>query len=467
LFGGSADDGSSAGGNAPGASGGAPGGIGGGADSSHATMGGFLDRRMADAALGPPGGAPEPSLARARTPYHSASQGWARHRFPQAPGRARTPWHDTHPGISAGGTGEYAGGTSGAHFDQRRGPVAAAVADEWRKAGMSEAGIAGIMANITHESAWKTGALEQNPTGAAKRLGGGHGLYQFTGPGEWSGPTGYLAWLKKNYPKASWTDPRLQSRFVIHQIKSGHSGPGLWNRINQGNAGQAAIQFVRGYLRPRADLRRHREAQYARGVPPVSHYTGGATAGAEVGGATGGRGGGFGAGAGAAAAAGDAAAGAAGGASVGGRRQRMPGASLAHVDPRLQEIMEAAATHMPPGYHVRATSGYRPHQSYGFHPKGMAADYQIIGPRGAIPNRGGDPTGMYTRLARAAKGEQQSRYPELTGRFAWGGAFGTVPGGRTSDLMHFDIGGERGHIRERMLRNMTALPGERYGRRGE
>jgi hypothetical protein len=33
--------------------------------------------------------------------------------------------------------------------------------------------------------------------------------------------------------------------------------------------------------------------------------------------------------------------------------------------------------------------------------------------------------------------------------------------------MHFDIGGERGHIRERMLRNMTALPGERYGRRGE
>jgi hypothetical protein len=31
-------------------------------------MGGFLDRRMADAALGPPGGAPEPSLARARTP---------------------------------------------------------------------------------------------------------------------------------------------------------------------------------------------------------------------------------------------------------------------------------------------------------------------------------------------------------------------------------------------------------------
>jgi len=117
---------------------------------------------------------------------------------------------------------------------------------------------------------------------------------------------------------------------------------------------------------------------------------------------------------------------------------------------------------------VQATSGYRPRQSYGFHPKGMAADYQIIDPQGrAIPNRGADPTGMYTRLARAAKGEQQSRYPELTGRFAWGGAFGTVPGGRTSDLMHFDIGGERGHIRERMLRNMTALPGERYGRRGE
>jgi len=191
---------------------------------------------------------------------------------------------DTERGVGTGTekeTGEGAGGALTGKVGPGRTAAAAAVADEWRKAGMSEAGIAGIMANITHESAWKSGMLEQNPTGAAKRLGGGHGLYQFTGPGEWSGPTGYLSWLKKNHPGADWTDPRLQSRFVIHQIKSGHSGPGLWNRINQGNAGQAAVAFVRGYLRPRADLRARRESQYLRGVPDVRHYTGGATAPAE------------------------------------------------------------------------------------------------------------------------------------------------------------------------------------------
>ena len=176
-----------------------------------------------------------------------------------------------------------------------RGAVAAAVADEWRKAGMSEAGIAGVMANIQDESAFKTGMLEKNPTGHAKALGGGHGLYQFTGPGEWSGPKGYLSWLKQNYPGKPWTDPRLQSRFVIHQLKSGHSGAGVWERMKGASAPGAAKEFVRSYLRPRADLRLRREARYGRGIPGVEHYTGGAVAPTGEGGPTGGAGGGIGA----------------------------------------------------------------------------------------------------------------------------------------------------------------------------
>jgi hypothetical protein len=37
-------------------------------------------------------------------------------------------------------------------------------------------------------------------------------------------------------------------------------------------------------------------------------------------------------------------------------------------------------------------------------------------------------------------------HPELAGQFSWGGAHGTqIGGGGPPDLMHFDIGGERGH----------------------
>jgi hypothetical protein len=74
----------------------------------------------------------------------------------------------------------------------------------------------------------------------------------------------------------------------------------------------------------------------------------------------------------------------------------------------------------------------------------------IIRPDGShIPNKGADTTGLYRQFARLAYGEQLTRYPELRSQFAWGGAFGTQTqargGGGPPDLMHFDIGGERGH----------------------
>src|SRR5664280_2106551 len=69
------------------------------------------------------------------------------------------------------------------------------------------------------------------------------------------------------------------------------------------------------------------------------------------------------------------------------------------VDKRIQEIVNAASKHLPEGYSVKMTSGYRganvPNHN------GNAADYQIIGPDGKpLSNRGEDPTGMYQKLAR-------------------------------------------------------------------
>jgi len=123
---------------------------------------------------------------------------------------------------------------------------------------------------------------------------------------------------------------------------------------------------------------------------------------------------------------------------------------LRGVDPRLQEIMTSASRHLPEGYKVQVTSGHSPtHGSPGSqHRRHNAMDVQIIGPDGkAIRNRGPDTTGMYGYLGRAAYTEMLARYPELKGRLAWGGSFGTSGRNpREADLMHYDIGGERGRL---------------------
>lgn len=133
------------------------------------------------------------------------------------------------------------------------------------------------------------------------------------------------------------------------------------------------------------------------------------------------------------------------------------------VDPRIQEIVNAGATHLPEGYSLKMISGFRGAGQANHN--GNAADYQIIGPDGkALSNRGNDPTGMYQLLARYSFGEMLARYPELKGKFAWGGAFGTkLGGGGPRDLMHFDINGERGRYDQFQLRNMGPVPGAKYG----
>jgi len=138
---------------------------------------------------------------------------------------------------------------------------------------------------------------------------------------------------------------------------------------------------------------------------------------------------------------------------------------MERLDPRLHEIMQAASSHLPPGYRAEIVSAGRGAGAAGFHPKGQALDLRILDPQGRpIQHYGEDTSGLYTRTARAAYGEMLARYPGLKGRLAWGGAFGTeIGGGGPPDLMHFDIGGRRGRNVSRHLENMGPLPGATFG----
>ena len=148
--------------------------------------------------------------------------------------------------------------------------VARIVAEEWRRAGMSENGLAGLMANIGEESNF-------NPTlrhPDQPRWGGeahyAHGLYQ-EGGAEWNR---YADWLKKNYPGADWRDPRLQSRFAAENLKKNY--PKVWSGMRDAKDRVSAGElYAGGYLKPRADYLASRKAKFRRnGIPSVEHYTG-------------------------------------------------------------------------------------------------------------------------------------------------------------------------------------------------
>lgn len=142
----------------------------------------------------------------------------------------------------------------------------------------------------------------------------------------------------------------------------------------------------------------------------------------------------------------------AGGGAVAGNMGRMRG-----VNPQLVDVVQAGARTLPEGYTVQPTSGVRPGDR-GYHGSGRASDWQILDPQGnAIPNTGDDPTGLYRQLARGASAYARETYPDMP--LAWGGAFDKRKGGGTGvpDLMHFDLGGDRGNLRpENRLAALTA-----------
>ena len=111
----------------------------------------------------------------------------------------------------------------------------------------------------------------------------------------------------------------------------------------------------------------------------------------------------------------------------------------------LQSVSQEA---LPPGYRAVVTSGNRPGAQVAGtggvsqHALGNAIDVQIIGPNGPIPNTGDDTTGLYEKLATT----MYRVAPQLRGKLAWGGNFTTGPAGGPKDLMHFDLGGDRGRF---------------------
>ena len=126
------------------------------------------------------------------------------------------------------------------------------------------------------------------------------------------------------------------------------------------------------------------------------------------------------------------------------------------ANPRLiRAISGGASLALPDGYSLRQTSGHRPGDR-GYHGRREAADFQIVTPDGkAIPNRGEDTTGLYTRLARGVKTWVAENDPQL--RINYGGAHGTRKGGGgVPDLMHYDTGPDRGNMRPDV--RMSRLP---------
>jgi hypothetical protein len=148
--------------------------------------------------------------------------------------------------------------------------VAKIVRDEWRRAGMSDEGIAGLMQNIMDESGFNPTLRHfDQPKFRGTEAGYAHGLYQ-EGGDEWNH---YAAWLKKYHPGADWRDPRLQSRFAAENLKKNY--PHTWRKMQSGNRYQAAAAYVAEYLNPADRYKYSRMRKYLRGgVGSVEHYAG-------------------------------------------------------------------------------------------------------------------------------------------------------------------------------------------------
>ena len=134
------------------------------------------------------------------------------------------------------------------------------------------------------------------------------------------------------------------------------------------------------------------------------------------------------------------------------------------LNPDLAAAAQAGAGYLPQGYSVRASSGFRPGDPR-FHGKGMAADFEIVGPDGqVIPNAGKDSSGIYRQYAQHVYGWMQQNNPQAAANLAWGGSF-PIPYGRRmgqADLMHFDMGGQRGRWTHLQPQNMGGMRGVDY-----
>jgi hypothetical protein len=155
-----------------------------------------------------------------------------------------------------------------ANIPKNRRAVAGAVVDELRKAGLSDEAIAGILANIGSESSFDPTLRHPDQPKYGGEAHYAHGLYQ-EGGAEWNN---YARWLRENHPGESWQDPRLQTQFLIHRLRTGY--PKLWEKLKHSGRTGAAIAFLREYLKPAQRHQNERSRQYQKGLPGVEDYTG-------------------------------------------------------------------------------------------------------------------------------------------------------------------------------------------------
>lgn len=107
----------------------------------------------------------------------------------------------------------------------------------FKKQGFSDAGTAGIMANLYHESGYKS---EQ------KQLGGGPGR----GLAQWEGPR-FTALQKFSRERSKpWTDMQTQLDFIMHEMKTNHNSNFIEHFKSSTNAYNSAAKFENEFERP-------------------------------------------------------------------------------------------------------------------------------------------------------------------------------------------------------------------------
>lgn len=151
--------------------------------------------------------------------------------------------------------------------------VAQLTADTLRQGGASENAVAGILANVNDESGFNPGLRHPDQPKWGGEAHYAHGLFQEGGQ-EWNN---YVDWLHENAPNGKWGDPKLQTQFLVQNLKDNY--PKVWDKMNNGTREEAAQAFVSGYLKPAKQYELARRNQYASGVPVVEDIINGISGG--------------------------------------------------------------------------------------------------------------------------------------------------------------------------------------------
>lgn len=116
------------------------------------------------------------------------------------------------------------------------------------------------------------------------------------------------------------------------------------------------------------------------------------------------------------------------------------------VDPDLFAATAAGMeASLPEGYTAKVTSGLRKGDPR-YHGRGQALDWQIFDEQGKpVPNRGADSSGLYRKAYVHSMANMMAANPEKAAQMGWGGHF-VIPDTQTADLMHYDLGGQRGRL---------------------